>query len=220
MALTVKELVAEVADSLDRPDITDRLAKQFQEVLREAHAIDTYRFDLAEQYVAAPFISSNQTTINTALLAKTVRGISKIETFDTYTGDGSVLTPYITGPVQQNNFIDISTTMGKADYFGFNYSQTWARLGNSLTLNGVNQSTTLIKITGVCWPTWVWDGVEEDFLTDSWIMVEADYMIKALLKVRAARLTQNAEVLQSSRVAQMEARQTFIQSFAGDSICL
>ena len=220
MALTIDELVVEVCDSIDRPDIHDRILKQFQEVLREAHSIDTYKRDLATQLIADPFVSSCQTSINTAQLAKTVRTIAKIETYNSYTGSGITLDPYIPGIVQQDKFVDVSIGMGSADYFGFAYQQTWAKLGNTVTLNGVNQDTTMIGLTAICWPTYTYDALTALYSTDSWILVEADYLIKAILKTRCARLVQSQELLQTCRLAAAEARQTFIQSFASDSICL
>jgi hypothetical protein len=219
-AITPAEIIANVADKYDRPDLVDKLSVQFQSVLREAHGIEVYTRDLELQYVANPFISSNKTSINSTGLAKSVRRIVKIETYNSFTGLGTLISPYVAGPVQQDKFRDMSIGFAETDYYGFKYDQTWAQLGSTITINGVNQDTTMLGILALVWPTYTYNTLSDLYETDSWIMLEWPGLIEAILSIRAMQITQNTEALGTAQQMYKLQRQQFITAYSDYTLCL
>lgn len=220
MTLTVTEMIAQVCDRYDRPDIDDKVLKQFQAVLRQAHTTDMYTKDLYTQYSPAPFISGNKASIITADFAKGIRKIHTISTYSSYTGVGSEAFPYIPGTLIQDEFKDVSVDFNKTDYYGFAYEQTWAHLGRNITLNGIDASTTLVGIEGFCWPSFTLNIITEEYETDSWILEEYDEYIDALVAVRACTIIQNMEALTIAKSRAVEVRAEFIKAFAEYTTCL
>lgn len=218
--ITPQELTGQVADKYDRPDIDDKLYLQFASVLREAHSVELYTKDAADQYVPNPFISSNKTTISTSSLPKSIRRILSISSYNSFTGTGIEVDPYIVGTVQQDNFKDISVGFDKTDYFGFKYDQTYAQLGSNITVNGVNQDTTMLVVTALTWPSWEKDIITDEWITDSWIMLEWPGLVEAILSVRACQIMQNTEAMATARTLLAAQRQEFITAFAEYSLCL
>lgn len=215
---TVAEVIDNAVDFLDRADLAPVFIKKFPQLLRTVHSYEKYTHDLALFKLPDPvlvdqklYVAPGDTPDIRDLLqvrAYTAYHNSVINSVSTVVGDNQVAW----------QFRDLSANNDKTDYFGYVYQHGWYRLGNNITVVGLDSTVKLVELEALVWPTWEYNALTEVYSTNSWILEKYPQLLQQHLIVIGARDSQNTAMLQSEREELSETINSFLNEFTGD-IC-
>ena len=214
--MLVDDLIAEVASFFDRYDMVTLLQKEFPKALRTAHSYQKFNRDLGTLYIPSPTIVNGRVNVLTHTLPQ-MQHLLAIAGYTDFTS--SVIgtdTIYYPGTEDGIVYRNLNEGYAQQDYYGFSYLSGYTRLKNTITLKGIPATTTLLELKAVLWPTFEYNPITLAYSTNSWILEEYPELLKQLLTVYAATVSQQSDVLASARKALREAREDFLNTFTGD----
>jgi hypothetical protein len=153
----------------------------------------------------------------TAAALPQLQTLLSIKGYSDYTS--SVIGPdtfYYPGTSDGVTYYNLNEGYADRDYYGFTYSTGYTQLGQNITLKGVPDTCKLLEVRAVLWPTFVYNTFTDSYTTNSWIMSEYPELMRALLMYFGATVTQQSDILTTSRNAVAQAREDFLNSFTGD----
>jgi hypothetical protein len=196
---TLQSIIDTVVDTTSRPDLETVLKTEIAKALVTAHATEKFTRDLKLQYITNPVVVNGAVTINTSLDLTAVREIyGDIKLYSSFTSSGSpaVITPGT--PIQHGKFKSITDASAGYDYYGFRYLNTWAQIGSTITINGVDPATTCIEIPALVWPVTSINNLGV-LTTTSWIPDNHSCLLEAYLRKYVATKSKDKDMLNDAR---------------------
>lgn len=214
--MTVDEMIADVAAFFDRQDMVTLLRTHFPKALRTAHSYQKFTKDLGNIYLPDPVIVNGRVSLTTAMLPQ-LQTLLALQGYSDYTS--SVIgadTLYYPGTTDGVTYQNLNEGYATRDYYGFTYDSGYTMLGQNITVKGVPDTCKLLEVLAVLWPTFVYNGLSDSYSTNSWIMQEYPKLVRQLLLIQGATISQQADVLTTARTELAQIREDFLNSFTGD----
>lgn len=184
--MTPAEIVAQVLDNLERPDLESMAYANLNSALKSAHGIEVFMRDLVE----LPFDLSAYAVVSGAVgipLPTRLRKILRI-----YTTDSA-------GAVVDETFIPkLNSVPRLKNYFGFTIENTYSVFGNTLNVKGMSANAANLNVQYAGYPELTFDALTSIWATDSWIAVEHPEIIIAYLQHRLATLVEDQNQVASA----------------------
>lgn len=214
--MTVDEIISKVAVFFDRHDLVEILRKQFPQALRTAHSYQKFNRDLGNIYLPEPVVVNNTVFITAATLPQFQTFLGLYGYTDYATSVIGADTFYYPGTSDGVVYRNLNEGYAASDYFGFRYESGFLQMGQTITLKGVPDTCKLLEVKAVLWPTFTYNSLSDTYSTNSWIAEEYPALLEQLLKVYAATVAQQTDVLQNARNELAQVREDFLNSFTGD----
>jgi hypothetical protein len=201
--MTPAEIIQEVLDLLERPDLEALAYTRFRVALRSAHNVEVMRRDLTTEN----FLLSDYTVTEGAVSLTLPTRFRKLYRLSSYNAAGDV----------DVEFKDRGRDTELKNYWGLVYSQVYSIFGLLLNVQGISTDATHLRLQFVRYPTYEDEGGGV-WVTDSWIAIEAPELISAYLQHQLALLTEDsAQITTAEKLIQMT-RRDFINSYVEEII--
>lgn len=174
--MTPLEVINEVIDDFERPDLFEVAERKFPQCLVSAHSVDSFARDLKEEIY--PY---NELLINNS--AATIippDGFRKVWRLFTQTDSGNIV---------DKQFLDQTALISLRDYFGYRIPQTFNRFGNKLNVTGLSVNANNLHLHYLSFPVITVD-TNGQMQADSWILQEFPQLVVAYLKYAVAPILQ------------------------------
>ena len=194
---TLSEIIDKVVVTTTRSDLESSMILEIANSVSNCHKIDKFAKDITTFQVKDPFVSSGNVSLSISTSLPKFREVAgTIKVYSNYTTVG----PLTTGGTQlyTQPFQNLISGQSEFDYYGYKYSNTYTQLGNYLNLSGVPDTTKLIEIQALKYPTTginVSTGVLE---TDSWIMENYSSLVEAFLLRYVAIIMKDKDLISAA----------------------
>lgn len=213
---TSSEIVEQVIDELERPDLFNKIAANFPAAVRSAHRVGEYRKDLKLAYLTS---FTNVDGVVKSIIGTDLPNTRKFYHFHEYASFTQVGTAiYPQNPVYLGPYTERQGVEMVRDYYGFEKTKVYSQVGRELILSGVSSQATCIETLALVWPNVVYNSLTQEYDADSWIMEECPELIQAYLRVRAAEILKSREHLQLAMNSLQSVRKEFTDGLAGEII--
>jgi len=212
--MTPSDLIQAAMDFSSRPDLETELLNEFPALLRQAHSIQKYTYDIQVVHFANPTTVNGRFTIPILTQMPRLRDVYALRSYTAFTGDGTDISPFvgtIESGIEWKHSIDASP---KKDYFGFIHPYTYHIMGNNLTVLAVPQETSLLEFEAVMWPTWDYNALADTYSTNSWILDKKPSLVQWYLSLYASRRAQKDDLIAQCRVEIQQQERSFLLEFA------
>lgn len=213
--MTVTELIEEVLILLARPDFGSRAEIKFRDVLFSAHAMGKFTKDLNKFYLLDPAINDNKVVFPIRATIPGFRQIHAITLFKDYSIVGDQVLPIGAGPAKYQK---LNVRTGNKDYYGFAHPYVYAFVGDTGTIQSVDNATKCVELTALTYPQIVRDDLTLKLSTDSWIFETYPGMLKNMLIFELAVLAQQKDVMNSITQQLAFDRENFFNNNIHDQI--
>lgn len=210
---TPRDIIDSVLEDLERPDFQVKAEKEFYSALKAAHGIALFQRDLKSKLVTTITYSAANAQTSIPLPAG-IREIHKFRFWQTYT---TVPSNEI---LQEAKFKNAILDAALTDYYGFKEQYTYFIRGNELILSGLPEQVAAINVTAIYWPTFVFDSLAGDYVSDSWILQEYSSVVRAYLFLALSRKQSNNDIKASAAAFWQEQYNSFLTTYSRETICL
>jgi hypothetical protein len=114
------------------------------------------------------------------------------------------------------SYQNLNEGYAQRDYYGYTYNSGFLRMGQNITIKGVPDTTKLLEVKSVLWPTFEYNAITDEYSTNSWIVSEYPQLIQQLLMIYAATIAQQSDSLATARGELAQIREDFLNTFTGD----
>jgi hypothetical protein len=199
---TPAQIVSNVLDILERPDLYDLGISRFQSALKTVHSIERLRRDLANERVLLSDYSVIDGKVGIPIPAR-FRDMYRLWSSNS------------AGEVDRE-FYSLGNRIELKTYYGFKILQTYNIFGSILNITGISVDATHLEIDYLRFPTW--ELVDDEWETDSWIAVEEPGLLESAVRVQLAGITEDSDQIRSAEREFAFRRQEFINNYVGEIV--
>lgn len=220
--MTPSEVVADLLELLERPDLESLAFSRFYSALQSAHKVERLRKDLYIGVISDPSVVQGKFTFVQDDYLPRCREVRNITLYKDYIVPSLPDDPIVIDPDKEiplsSPFVDLVDRVSARDYYGIKYPHTYTRIGSTVTLSGVSEQTKLIAITYLGFPSFSKDPISGEYESDSWILREFPQLVQAFLRQHLATVI-DSDSIQSAAMRELAfQRQEFIGIYAKDAI--
>lgn len=201
---TPAQIIENVLDNLERPDLQSLAVSRFSKALRSAHSIELFRRDLT----SVSYTLSDYAVLNGRVgfpLPADYRKIYRIVGLDA-------------AGIQQAVFEDLKSQPELRTYYGVRKQRVFNIFGAVLNLEGVDSTITAIRLEYFKFPNFVSNSQTGEYTTDSWIAADSPEVVEAYLQHNLAMLTEDsAQIASAEKLVQMT-RRDLINNYVEDIV--
>jgi len=201
--MTPMQIIAQVLDNLERPDLESLAISRFRPALRAAHNVEIFRRDL----VSESFLLSDYVVLDGKVTLDVPERFRKLIRVYTTNAAGVV----------DKEFKDLGSKIEYKTYFGFQIQQTYNIFGSSLNVNGISTDATHAVLEFARFPSFEQDESDE-WVTDSWIAIEAPEVIEAYLQHQLAMMTEDAQQISNAEKMVQMSRRDLIAAYVEEIV--
>lgn len=205
------EDICELACSLQgRPDLEEKsLRILFPAALRQVHSLANFRRDRIFCFLVDPSIHQHRIKENLYLHNINLRMIEDINMFASYSVVNNEVIP--ADPIACMPY-ENADTAPRADYYGFTNPNTYAIIGDTLTINAVPTNVACVRIQGLAYPTYATDPITGLYKTNSWICESNPEILLAAMSLALSRLKQDTTAVSLATQEFSLASKTFLSA--------
>lgn len=218
--MTPDEIINNVCEEYERPDMVYKLSNKFPFCVRSAHSVERFARDMTEASLVGFSINTSDPR-NPGLVQVTqddnlprCREVRYIIPYRTYTepSPGVIIPGELIPGVR--DFVPTHERVAVRDIYGYIIPNTFSQLGNVLSITGVDTNATCLVIGYLSFPNTFFSSEEDSWMTDSWILRDFPELIAAYLGRELAKMVDSRTMLSSAMDKLSQTRADFIDVYS------